>query len=340
MSRPLALATAALAAQVAAHGYLQSITLDGVTYEGYNYWNMENRDPNHIGWSHTTQNEGPEPDLSSPDFACRSGSEPAQSYGTVKAGGEATFVWTSDDTDRNPEGWAHTGPIATYIARCPDDDCTSADKTALQWVKIQEESVVEGTANDKGTWATDVLRQTGGAYSATIPENLAAGKYVIRSELMALHRAHLGEPEFYMQCSNIEVTGSGTDDLSGAGGVTASNLYSTSDDIFSFNLYNQNGETTWQVPGPPLYTGAAKSPANGGDEEDVDAGQQPPPTSADAPTPTPSQSEPVTEPAPTVQPDPVPTGDDDGGDDTYGGGDCQGRRPRKHKGKKAIRYRA
>jgi hypothetical protein len=328
---------AALAAQVAAHGYLQSITLDGVTYEGYNYWNTEDRDPNHIGWSHTTKDEGPELDISSPDFACRSGSEPAQSYGTVKAGGEATFVWTSDDPVLNPDGWAHTGPIVTYIARCPDDSCTSADKTALRWVKIQEEGVVEGTANYKGTWATDVLRQTDGAYSATIPKDLAAGKYILRSELIALHRAHLNEPEFYMQCSNIKVTGSGTDDLSGAGGVIAKNLYSKSDEIFGFTLYNENSETTWKVPGPPLYTGAASSPGNGNEEED-DTPQQPPSTSTGAPKP--SKPEPTTQPKPTVQPEPVPIEDDNGGDDTNGGGDCKGRKPRKHRGKKAIHYRA
>jgi len=335
---------AALAAQVAAHGYLQSITLDGVTYEGYNYWN-DDRDPNHIGWSHTTQDEGPELDVSSPDFACRSGSEPAQNYGTVKAGGEATFVWTSDDPVLNPDGWAHTGPIVTYIARCPDDDCTSADKTALQWVKIQEESVVEGTANNEGTWATDVLRETDGAYSATIPEALAPGKYILRSELMALHRAHINEPEFYMQCANIEVTGSGTDDLSSADGAPANNLYSTSDEIFGFDLYNQNGETTWKVPGPPLYTGSAGSSGNGGGDE-VDVPQQPAPTSTDGtgeptvtptPTPTPSKPEPTTQPEPPVQPEPVPIED---GDDETDGGDCKGRKPRKHRGKKAFHYHA
>ena len=58
-----------------------------------------------------------------------------------------------------------------------------------------------------------------------------------------------------MQCGNIEVEGSGSDDLS-ASGVVASKLYSKSDaQIFGFSVYDNKG-TTWKIPGPPLYTGA------------------------------------------------------------------------------------
>lgn len=59
---------------------------------------------------------------------------------------------------------------------------------------------------------------------------------MIRNELIALHRAHISEPEFYMQCVNTEVTGSGTDGFSGSD-VVASEIYSKSDSqIFSFSV--------------------------------------------------------------------------------------------------------
>ena len=57
-----------------------------------------------------------------------------------------------------------------------------------------------------------------------------------------------------MQCGQVEVTGSGTDDLFGSG-VIATKLYSNKDAIFSFDVYNVGSETTWQIPGPPLYDG-------------------------------------------------------------------------------------
>ncbi|KAF4987041.1 hypothetical protein FDECE_15637 [Fusarium decemcellulare] len=260
MSRFAIFATAFLASQVAAHGYLNTFTLDGVDHQGFARWNP-NPDPKAIGWSFTTEDEGPEMDISSPDFVCRRGSEAAKNYGTVKAGGTAAFFWTSDDKVINPNGWAesHRGPVITYIAPC-NGDCASVDKTQLKWTKIAEEGVVSGPANTEGVWATDKLRENGGVNSATIPSSIAPGKYVIRNELIALHRAHLSEPEFYMQCGSIEVTGSGTDDLSSSG-VVASQLYSTSDSqIFGFSVYD-NKESTWKVPGPALYKGASAKKA-------------------------------------------------------------------------------
>ncbi|KAK3305286.1 glycosyl hydrolase family 61-domain-containing protein [Chaetomium strumarium] len=252
MARQLSLAAALLATQVAAHGYINTFTLDGVDYEGFSRWNPS-PDPNAIGWSFSTPDEGPELDISSPNFVCRRDSEPSRNYGTIAAGGTASFFWTSDDKVINPNGWAesHRGPILTYIAPC-NGDCANVDKTSLRWTKIAESGLVSGPANTQGIWATDVMRENGGINSATIPKSIAPGKYVIRNEIIALHRAHINEPEFYMQCGNIEVTGDGTDDLSGSG-VPATELYSRSDSqMFGFSVYDSR-DNEWPIPGPALY---------------------------------------------------------------------------------------
>jgi cellulase len=255
MYTSFALSATFLAAQVAAHGYLKTFTLDSVDYEGYQRYN-DHRDPNHIGWSHTIENEGPELLPDSPGMICRSGAQPAQSYGQVSAGGDATFLWTSGSQERNPQGWAHSGPVLTYIAPC-GDDCTSVDPASLQWTKIHESGL-----NSDGTWASDLLRQNGGLIHAKIPDSIAPGKYVLRSEIIALHRAHINEPEFYMQCGNVEVTGSGTDDLSGQG-VVATQLYGYDDkNLFGFQLWNAG--SVYEIPGPPLYEGAGNGGGGGG----------------------------------------------------------------------------
>lgn len=251
MARQLSLVATLLATQVAAHGYINTFTLDDVDYEGFSRWNPS-PDPNAIGWSFSTPDEGPELDIGSPDFICRRDSEPSRNYGTIAAGGTASFFWTSDDKVINPNGWAesHRGPILTYIAPC-NGECTNVDKTSLRWTKIAESGLVSGPANTKGIWATDMLRENGGINSATIPKSIAPGKYVIRNEIIALHRAHINEPEFYMQCGNIEVTGDGTDDLSGSG-VPAAELYSRSDSqLFGFSIYDSR-DTEWPIPGPAL----------------------------------------------------------------------------------------
>lgn len=258
MAHQLFLVTTLLISQVAAHGYIKTFTLDGTDHEGFSASNPS-PDPKAIGWSFTTPDEGPELDFSSPDFICRQGAKPADNSGTIAAGGTASFLWTSDDKQRNPEGWTrgHRGPILTYIAPCNGDTC---EKSSLRWTKISEAGLISGPANTEGVWATDELLDNGGVTSATIPEAIAPGKYVIRNEIIALHRADLGEPEFYMQCGNIEITGSGTDDLSGAG-VAASELYSKSDaQLFDFSIYDSK-DTEWPIPGPPLYDSGSSRPS-------------------------------------------------------------------------------
>lgn len=45
-------------------------------------------------------------------------------------------------------------------------------------------------------------------WTSKIPSNLAPGNYLIRHELLALHQANT--PQFYPECAQLVVTGSGT----------------------------------------------------------------------------------------------------------------------------------
>lgn len=271
MHRTSIASLALLSARAAAHGYIGTFTLDGVDYEGFRNHNP-NPSPDAIGWSFTTPDEGPVLEPTDPSLACRVGSAPSRNYGSVSAGGEASFYWTSADKEINPDGWAesHRGPIMTYIAPCEYGDCTNADPATLRWTKIAEEGLISGTANRQGVWATDKMRGNGGVVSATIPANVAPGKYVLRNEIIALHRSNEHEPEFYGQCGNVEVTGEGTDDLSQSGTVTGE-LYTRGDHIFGFNIYDDGStETSFEIPGPPLYQGRAA----GGEEEEEEEEQK------------------------------------------------------------------
>lgn len=254
MLKPLALTAALLASQATAHGYLGTVTLDGTPHEAFNPGKPSSSG---IGWSFTAVDEGPETDTYHPDFICRENGAPAHNYGDVSRGGTVSFFWTSDNRDRNPHGWApsHTGPLATYIAPCPHGDCTAhVDKSALRWTKIDHKGLIAGPASDRGYWATDFLRDSGGYDTISLPYDIAPGNYVLRHELIALHKAHEGAPEFYPQCVNIRISGPpGGDDLRGSG-VVGRDLYRHGDPrLWGFALHREEAESHYDIPGPPVY---------------------------------------------------------------------------------------
>ena len=63
------------------------------------------------------------------------------------------------------------------------------------------------------SWGTnDVLKTL--KWTSTIPQSLAPGNYLIRHELLALHQTNT--PQFYPECAQLAVTGSGTASPSGS----------------------------------------------------------------------------------------------------------------------------
>jgi cellulase len=90
----------------------------------------------------------------------------------------------------------------------------------------------------------------GNAWTVTIPENLAPGNYVLRHEILALHSAgQANGAQFYPQCINLEVTGSGS---ATPDGVAGTSLYTAEDPGVLFNLYGEFSE--YPIPGPALWT--------------------------------------------------------------------------------------
>lgn len=96
---------------------------------------------------------------------------------------------------------------------------------------------------------TDDLVKQNYSWTTTIPSDLAAGNYVIRHEIIALHAAGQSNgAQAYPQCINFKIEGSGTTALSG--GVPATSFYKASDPGILFNLYSKF--TGYTIPGPAL----------------------------------------------------------------------------------------
>jgi len=87
-----------------------------------------------------------------------------------------------------------------------------------------------------------------------MPSCVAPGQYLMRVELLALHNAYsAGGTQFYMECAQIEVTGSGTN--TGSNFVSFPGAYPSGDPGIVLNIYDNTGKPvmtgrTYSIPGP------------------------------------------------------------------------------------------
>ncbi|KAF7534318.1 hypothetical protein G7054_g6288 [Neopestalotiopsis clavispora] len=178
------LALAAGAGLVSAHGYVSLITVDGVEYAGYPPSSAPYESPavDRIAWSDSATDNGyVAPDAyASGDIICHRDGSNAALTATAAAGATVSFQWNT---------WpdSHKGPVINYMASC-NGDCTTVDKTTLEFFKIAESGLISGSSSG-GTWASDELISNNYTQSITIPSTLAAGNYVLRHEIIALHSA-------------------------------------------------------------------------------------------------------------------------------------------------------
>ncbi|KAL6854802.1 hypothetical protein ACO1O0_005929 [Amphichorda felina] len=301
-TRTLATALAG-AVTVAAHGYVSSVVINGVSYSGYDVTSFpyqdESQNPVVIGWSSSATDLGfVAPDAySDPDIICHRDSKNAKGHAKLAAGDSIFLQWNTW-----PE--SHHGPVIDYLARCGDAGCESVDKTTLEFFKIDEAGLVDGSGAP-GLYASDDLMDNGLGWMVKVPEDIAPGSYVLRHEIIALHSANEANgAQNYPQCFNLEITGSGTSEPAG---VLGTELYTAEEEGIHFNIYT--ALDSYPIPGPALIKGAsaieqttsaiketgtatqgsgsAPTGSAPAPEPTTDAGAEPTPTSAPGPDITP-----------------------------------------------------
>lgn len=238
----------ALTSTVLGHGWIDSWTIGGQNYTGYNPtiapWVP---DQGTITWPAWNTDTGPvySSDVNSPDIICSINATNAKIYATpVAAGSTINLHWTTW-----PE--SHHGPIFTYLAACKGD-CTKVNKNKLKWFKIAELGQISLGAGvgTPGVWAATQLISANGTWPVTIPRSIKAGNYILRHEILALHSAYdVGGAQFYPQCANIQITGRGRHIPPG---VVGTSLYNETDPGVHYNIYNDELKPVYQLPGPPL----------------------------------------------------------------------------------------
>lgn len=183
-----------------------------------------------------------------PDIICHREATPGGTYATVAAGGTVELQWT-------PWPTSHHGPVIDYLANC-NGECTNVDKTTLLFNKIDGVGLIDDSA-EPGTWAADQLRVANNSWTVTIPSSIAPGIYVLRHEIIALHAAdNANGAQHYPQCINLNITGSGTNNL--PSGTFGTSLYKSTDPGIRVNIYTTL--SSYQVPGPAFLGGAVPGP--------------------------------------------------------------------------------
>ncbi|KAG8869319.1 Esterase/lipase/thioesterase, partial [Tulasnella sp. 332] len=96
----------------------------------------------------------------------------------------------------------------------------------------------------------------------TIPASVPNGYYLLRFETIALHSL---PAQFYPECAQIQVVGGGTLAPTAAELVSFPGAYSQNDPGINLDVYSAAAQTqtTYVIPGPPLYAGASGSTGTG-----------------------------------------------------------------------------
>ncbi|KAH8601452.1 putative endo-beta-1,4-glucanase D [Bisporella sp. PMI_857] len=236
-----ALVSAALASSVAAHATIWNIYVNDVDQGVGN---------SASGYIRSPPSNSPIKDITSTGLTCNVNNAATAKTITVAAGDKITFEWHHNDNSAGDDiiDPSHLGPVLTYIAP------TSSNGAGDVWVKLAEDGFKDGT------WAVTTLIANKGKHSVTLPSGLAAGKYLLRPEIIALHESDstfdvnpARGAQFYMECVQIEVTSGGSTTL--PTGVAIPGAYSYSDPGVHFNLYGSF--SSYSIPGPAVWNGAS-----------------------------------------------------------------------------------
>lgn len=193
-----------------------------------------------------------------PDFACNTNLQyKDNNVITIPAGAKVGAWWGHEiggaqypgDPD-HPIAASHHGPIIVYLAKV--DNAASTGTQGLKWFKVAESGL------NGRTWAVDTMIANGGWHYFDLPSCVAPGQYLMRVEILALHEAsRVGGTQFYMECAQIQVTGSGSN--TGSNFVSFPGAYSATHPGIQISIYDAQGGTynsgkPYQIPGPAVLT--------------------------------------------------------------------------------------
>jgi hypothetical protein len=194
--------------------------------------------------------------LQSSDMACGvDGTKGVARVCSINSGSTLSFEYR--DWPDNPSigsiDISHKGPCAVYLKKVAS--AIGDEGTGDGWFKIWD----EGYDQDAGKWCTEKLRDNQGHLSVSVPEGLQGGYYLVRPELLALHQADKGDPQFYVGCAQVWLNSTGNQYPQST--VSIPGYVDYNQPSTDFNIWNVPMALPYPIPGPAIYTPSSPSAA-------------------------------------------------------------------------------
>ncbi|KIK62736.1 carbohydrate-binding module family 1 protein [Collybiopsis luxurians FD-317 M1] len=264
-----------------AHGGVLSISIGSTWYNGWVPYNTPTGQTSIIRpWA----TYDPILSATDPTISCNDdgNSGALQLTAPITAGQKITAYWN--------QVWPHPyGPMLVYMAQCPGSTCTGVNSDTLKWFKIDQSGLINGTVFS-GFWGDGLMIANNCSWTTTIPSTIPNGPYLIRFETIALHSL---PAQFYPECAQLLVSGGGSRAPTAAELVTFPGGYSNSDPGLTIDIYSNAAqtETTYPIPGPPLYGSSGSSSVGSTSSHSSTTSHSTTPTTP-TPTPTPTPTGP------------------------------------------------
>lgn len=165
---------------------------------------------------------------------------------TVKAGSNITAYW--DQTFDHPNG-----PLIVWMTECGMRGSCSKTKTTTgkSWFKIAQTGLEGGTIGT-GKWGAASMMSNNFSHTATIPNSLPDGDYLIRHEIIDLSAKPTA---YYMQCAQLTIFNDGGEVPDNRFRAKIPGVYKPSDPSLNIANLKTDQRTSYTVPGPPIYYG-------------------------------------------------------------------------------------
>ncbi|OBT64607.1 hypothetical protein VE03_06381 [Pseudogymnoascus sp. 23342-1-I1] len=191
---------------------------------------------------------------------------------SVVAGQTVTVEMHQQNGDRScgteAIGGAHWGPVNVYMSKVAD--ASTADGST-GWFKVHEDTWAKnpaGSSADDDWWGTRDLNNCCGRMNVKIPSDIAAGDYLLRAEVIALHVAgSSGGAQLYMSCYQLVVSGGGS---ASPATVNFPGAYAASDPGILINIHA--AISSYVNPGPAVYAGGSSKVAGSACSAGAEAG--------------------------------------------------------------------
>ncbi|KAJ9669571.1 hypothetical protein H2201_000438 [Coniosporium apollinis] len=242
-SKSQAVAAALVAANAAnAHTIFSNFYVDGLDQGDATCVRMSNN---------PSQATFPIAGITSEDMACGVNGKNGVAR-VCKANSDSTLTFEfrawANDASKGMLDISHKGPCAMYLKKVSSaiDDSATGDG----WFKIWD----EGYNEDKKQWCTErLITEENGRLSIKLPAGLQGGYYLARPELLALHAADKGDPQFYTGCAQIYLESSGTKVPAETVSIPGHVQYGQK--AVSFNIWRWPGmDLPYPNPGPSVAT--------------------------------------------------------------------------------------